>query len=65
VDDKDLEDGQPENYCVTQIMELFLGMDGMNHCMSLGILECVKQNIFEMMAVCQDEEDDEDGSEFE
>jgi len=44
----------PENYAVNKIMDILTSMDGMNNCMALGILECVKQMIFEMM---QDKED--------
>jgi len=43
------DDYFPENHCVSEIFDLLIGMDGMNNCMALGILECVKECIFRNM----------------
>ena len=48
IDDID-ENMEPEIYAVKRIVDLLHEMDGMTNCMALGILECVKQEIFEMM----------------
>ena len=49
------EDLYPENAAVKKIMELLTGMDGMTNVMALGILECVKQAIFEEIHCAQED----------
>ncbi len=50
----ELEEASPENHAVQHIFAFLVEMDGMNNCMALGILECVRQAIYQNMA-----EDDE------
>ncbi len=49
-DEKPFSDADlPENYAAEKILELLRGMDGLNLCTSLGILEIVRARIFEQM----------------
>lgn len=51
------ESDLPENVAVNKILNVLMGMDGMNNCMALGILECVKQVIFHNMQNKQNDDE--------